>query len=201
MNGHDAFGISKSYVPGKGYRAAKNLLPKDRALVRAKAQGKTIRLKTASGATKDIKAQPNRMKNARRAKGRQIHQGIKTERGKLTKLMMSRTQSGPLGHAEGYSLPDGRGGGHVVVHDGADFKTTAAHEMAHIKPRRNPVHMANRLKNQNKLGKEEGRADFSAHGRQTTGQYPGSQMFQGGYNEVQGKMAAAQYRKKLRKQP
>lgn len=195
MDGHAAFNITKSQLVTGGYKAAKDLTAAERKLIGAKAAGKTIRLKTRSGVLKEVKSKPNRMKTAPSAKGRQIYPGIKTERGKLTRVVASRSQTGAATRVQGFSRPDGRGGGHVVIHDDADFKTTAMHEMAHITPKRNPVHYFERTKNPTRLGREEGRADFVAHGRQTAGQYPGSEDFQRGYNEVQGKMASAKGRK------
>lgn len=191
--------VGKSFNPITGsYKKATQLSGLERKVIGAKAKGKTVKLKTKSGAEKIVKPAGNRAKNAPSSKGRQIYPGVKTQRGKLTKVMASRGQSAPsgLGHTEGYSLPDGRGGGHVVVHTDANFKTVHAHEMAHIKPKRNPVRLSERRQSPLVQGREEGRADFIAHGKQTTGQYPGGQMFQGGYNEVQGKMAAAKFRKK-----
>jgi hypothetical protein len=198
---------SKSFVPGRGYKAAKDLSAMERKIVGAKAQGKTIRLKTKSGGEKLVRATPNRAQNAPSAKGRKIWEGISTPRGKLTKVVQSREQTGAGGTnkagIQGFSNPDGRGGGRVVIHSDADFATTARHEMAHIKPRRNPVNFQRRvMKNPQKLGKEEGRADFIGNkGRVTPGSYPGNAEFQRGYNEVQGKMSVAQRQKAAKKNP
>jgi len=210
MTYESAFGIdhvTKSYMPGKGYIAATKLTSTQRKVIGLKAQGKTIKLKSPKG-DRIIKPSPNRMKNAPSATGRKIYEkhevpngsgGHSGKRGTLTRVMASRHETGLPHGVEGFSMPDGRGGGRVVIHDDVtDFKATAKHEMAHISPRRNPIRMRERLADPVRSGREEGRADFVGYGRQTTGQYPGNAEFKSGYNEVQGKMAAAAYRKKLR---
>lgn len=180
--GVDHGGVRKSFVPGGGFKRAKGLTEIERHIVRNKAQGNRAMLRQGQS------QKPS-------AKGRKIWEGIETKRGKLNQVMASRTQTGAGPHIQGFSNPDGRGGGRVVIHTDADFKTTARHEMAHIKPKRNPVTMQARLKNPERLGREEGRADFLAHGKQSTGSYPGDDTFKRGYNETQGRMAAAKWRK------
>lgn len=189
MNGHDAFGICKSYVPGSGYKSAKALSDVERHIVRNKALGNSAA----------FKAKGSPAKNAPSSKGRRIYEGQETQRGKLTRVVASRSQTGKP-QVEGFSQPDGRGGGRVVIHDDADFKTTAKHEMAHITPKRNPVRFYERVKDETRLGREEGRADYIAHGKQSTGSYPGSSQFKRGYDEVQGKMAQSAFLKEKRKQ-
>ena len=187
--------VGKSYIPTKGYKPANQLSAMERKIVGAKASGKTVRLRRSDGSTTDVKRTPNRMKNAPSAKGKKIYEGFETPRGKLTKVVASRHQTGmhqgALTQVEGFSQPDGRGGGRIVIHDDADFKKTAAHELQHILPRRNPHRFFERAKDPVRLGREEGRADFMANGKPTPGQYPGSAQFKSGYNEVQNKMASA----------
>lgn len=194
-----AFGvIHKSFLPTGAAKPAHALTEVERKLIRAKASGKTIKLKTKSGGEKLVRSTPNRAKNAPSAAGRTIYPGTRMPGGKLTKVIASRSQTGQGLHVQGFSQPDGRGGGRIVIHNDADFKATSKHEMAHITPRRNPHTFFRRAQNPERLGREEGRADFLAHGRQTTGQYPGPDNFQRGYNEVQGKMASAKWRKDRR---
>lgn len=179
--------ISKSFVPGVGYKAAKTLDTTERHIVR----------NATLGAKAARKAGIKRPQSGRT----QINPGTETPRGKLKQVwpQYSRHDTG-MPHAEGFSLINGRGGGTVVVHrDAVNPKATYRHEMAHIAPRRNPVHFQDRVKNETRKGREEGRADFIAHGKTTTGQYPGGEEFQRGYNEVQGKMAAAKFRSQLRR--
>lgn len=182
--------VSKSFVPGQGFKAANKLDDVERHIVRnATLGGKAARTKTGSSEKKAVRRQgegKNRTK---------IYEGVRTDRGKLTKVVANRRQTGAGPQVQGFSQPDGRGGGRVVIHDDADFKTTARHEMAHITPKRNPVRFFERTKDSNRLGREEGRADFVASGKQTAGQYPGNDQFKRGYNEVQGRMAAAKWRK------
>lgn len=189
-----AFGVehfSKSYVPGQGFKSASKLDAIERHIVRnATLGGKNAR--KLVGTTEQRAAQ----KQKRGGNRTKIYEDIPTkQRGKLTKVVANRAQTGRPSSVQGFSQPDGRGGGRVVIHDDADFASTARHEMAHIAPKRNPVNFFDRVKDPKRLGKEEGRADFRAHGKQTNGQYPGGEDFQQGYNEVQGKMAAAKWRK------
>ncbi len=195
MNGHDAFfPIEKSFVPGQGYKSAKKLTDIERHIVRNKSLGNRAAFKT--------KGVP--FKNAPASSGNKLYPKLNSsKRGALTRVVAHRKETGAPHGVQGFSQPDGRGGGRLVIHSdvkGKEFQETARHEMAHIAPKRNPHRFFQRVNSDPKrLGRDEGRADFVASGKQTTGQYPGDRAFKEGYNEVQGKMAAAQYRKNLRK--
>ena len=184
-------GVRKSYVPGVGWKAAKGLSDTERHIVRNATLGeKAVR-----------RAQGTKMQRAaarRKSNRKEIYPGQKTERGKLTRVMASRHQTGLHNpQLQGFSQPDGKGGGRVIIHNDAhDFVATARHELAHIKPRRNPVRFYERSQDPVRLGREEGRADFIGHQKTTPGSYPGNADFQRGYNEVQNKMAYARRNKK-----
>jgi len=180
--------VAKSYVPGVGYKAAAKLDHVERHIVRNATLGNAAARKKGI-----VRPQSGRT---------EINPGIKTPRGKLKQVFpqYSKAETGSPNNMEGFSLINGRGGGMAFVHrDAHDPAATYRHEMAHIGPRRNPVHFQERVKDETRKGREEGRADFIAHGKPTTGQYPGGEQFQRGYNEVQGKMAAAKWRKQNRK--
>lgn len=189
---HSAFGvdhgISKSFVPGKGFKAASKLDSTERHIVRNKAQGNRAVMRQVGG----------RLKNSPSARGQKIYPGIETKKGVLKQVVAHRTkmpQGAPGTKIEGYSQPDGRGGGRITVAQDADFTMTHRHEMAHITPKRNPHRFFERTADPKRLGKEEGRADFTAYRGKTPGNYPGNKDFQSGYNEVQGKMAGAKKKK------
>lgn len=100
----------------------------------------------------------------------------------------------------GSAQANGRGGGLITLHPktpkfAEKRDAVIRHEKAHLAPKRNPVRWQERRKDPVRVGREEGRADFVAHGKATTGLYPGSPEFRSGYNEVQTKMAAAQKRR------
>lgn len=160
-----AFGVvHKSYIPGRGYKAASKLTPYERNKVRA---GSPPRKK---GDAKDNKLW-----------GTKPPKGIEIQRASFP---------GPRGN-QGQSRFDGRGNGKIQLFQGGNNETTLKHEMAHVTPRRNPVHLLERTKNPVRNGREEGRADFLAHGGATPGRYRGKNEFQRGYNQVQQKMANA----------
>jgi len=100
---------------------------------------------------------------------------------------------------------NGRGQGNIHLHgdphkdwNGADPAKTIKHEMAHIGVKRNPQRFKDRMAFSDAArGREEGRADMIGQGKATPGRYPGNEEFQGGYNEVQGKMTAARQRKRI----
>lgn len=96
---------------------------------------------------------------------------------------------------QGNAKFNGRGGGQITLYPNAprfDRAKTLRHEMAHVSPRRNPYNAALRMKNPYRLGKEEGRADFTASQKPTPRQYGNEDPeFNRGYDEVQGLMANA----------
>lgn len=188
-------GVAKSFVPGKGYTAATKLSDVERHIVRNKALGNSAMYRAKGGRMKQAeKAQPH-LKTDRT----QIYPEHKTTKGKIVRIGPPQLTNKDLGLPDthqGFSKPNGRGGGDVfVLNNAADRHATYRHEMAHIKPKRNIVNFQSRRQDPVRSGREEGRADFTAHGKPTTGQYPGGDDFQRGYNEVQGKMAAAKWRK------
>ena len=112
----------------------------------------------------------------------------------------------------GDARPNGRGGGHIrinpVLGRGQEIHPiarkwsealesgTLAHEKAHTAPKRNIHTFQRRMSQSGALGREEGRADMLATGKDT---YPGNPAFRAGYEEVQGKIRAAQRKKTLTK--
>lgn len=195
--GVDHGAVFKSYVPGVGYKPAKALDYAERHILHNATMGAKTQRKTGKGTPEQVA----RLRHKFGMNRKEIWPGTKTKRGKLTRVVTSRNDTGGV---EGYSQPDGRGGGKVAIAVDANFKTTSRHEMAHIKPKRNPVRMQERFSEGKRvslggtrtLGREEGRADYIAHGKPTPGQYPGSSDFKSGYNEVQNKMASAKRRKR-----
>ena len=188
--GVDHGAVFKSYVPGVGYKPAKALDYAERHILHNATMGAKTQRKSGKGTPEQVA----RLRQKIWMNRKEIWPGTKTKRGTLTRVITSRSETGGVG---GYSQPDGRGGGRVAIAADADFKTTSRHEMAHIKPKRNPVRMQERLApGSRRLGREEGRADYIAHGKPTPGQYPGSSDFQSGYNEVQNNMASAKRRKR-----
>jgi hypothetical protein len=194
--------LAKSFVPGKGYsvasgakgwKKAKDLTHEERAAVKANPTPKKI-------GERGGRFQMAARRDAAGKTRREIWPGVQTPHGKLTKVTPAMRE-GEHPALQGYSQPNGKGGGHVrIFHDTQDVSHTLRHEKAHITPKRNPVRFQERYANEARRGREEGRADFTASGKQTTGRYPGGEDFQRGYNEVQGKMASNKFRKKLRRQ-
>lgn len=193
-----AFGIehtvSKSYVPGVGFGAASELSRRGRDAVKAGVATSRASRKTM-GTTEQF-AQKNTPKK------RKIYPGEKTPLKSLVKKPSARLDRKAKndGSLAGYSRPNGRGGGYVkVYHDVPDKELTMRHEMAHITPRRNPHTLQVRTQDPTRLGREEGRADFIAHGKKTPSHYPDQtgeeRKFQRGYNEVQRKMHGARRQK------
>jgi len=178
--------ISKSYIPGKGFKAASRLTQAERSAVHNEAQWqkrpeKSARLKQLKGKNQTL-----------------IHPGIQTPRGKLTQVEVRAERADDfLGNSnralQGYSLPNGRGGGHLKVFgDAHNPEEVLRHEKAHLDPNRNAHRfMERRKKSKFRLGREEGRADFTAAGKATPGQYPGNRAFKRGYDNVQNRMAQA----------
>lgn len=201
-----AFGVdhlSKSFVPGAGFSPTKGLKGYKRAVDLTSAERSAIKNNPTAA---KIRAGGGREKMARRrqAAGKNrtdIWPGTKTPKGKLTKVIPSmREGSGMPSMLQAHAQPNGRGGGTVhFYHDTQNVGPTLRHEKAHITPKRNPVRFQERYLNETRRGREEGRADFTAHGKQTTGQYPGGDDFQRGYSEVQGKMAAGKFKRNLKK--
>lgn len=202
-----AFGVehtvAKSYVPGQGYKAAKDL-----------------------GHFDKLKIRNNRkpLKQNNSAKGREVHPGMNqalgtdmlagrvkqlqfSTSGKTNQMARKRgigvsryTQKDDFGgnsggQVKGFALPNNRGGGRLVLARDAD-KHILRHELQHLKPKRNPHTLNVRGEDPIRRGREEGRADYLAHGKATPGSYPGDDQFKQGYNEVQYKMARAKREKK-----
>lgn len=210
----NAFGIehtplSKSFVPGEGFKAASKLSQVERHIIRNKASGNKLKYK--KGLTPE--------KVAPSSKGRRIHDdwdeagpqlGLKRLSTKRTgKVLLSRRSEpvhvqgmegpGSLNPLKAQAFPDGKGGGVIRTYKGGEDRTTLLHEKAHLTPKRNPVRFRERaLSDPKRNGREEGRADFVAHGKATPGQYPGNDRFKEGYNEVQTKLSQAAFRRKLR---
>lgn len=187
-------GISKSFVPGKGYVSAAKLTPGQRRDV-----GFNLHLKNKNrkaGVTQPVKS----------AAGRRIWgQGrAPTPQGKTPRVINVKNKSIKLDSAGvpreqgGYAQPNGRGGGRLVLYNSSANKEFGAgavqrHEMAHITPRRNPHRFGQRIKEPFRAGREEARADFTALGRGRD--YPGNDEFKRGYDDVIGRMSAAKKRR------
>jgi hypothetical protein len=189
-------GISKSYLPGKGYVAANTL-----GRAGKKALGEHVAYSRVwrgnSGGSKFAEAA-----KYRKAKGRKLWEGFKTPMNRKVSVNTkpNLTSEDNPGLA-GYARANGRGGGMVKVFPHAhaspeDVATTVRHETAHITPKRNIVRLHERTNEPIRSGREEGRADFIAHGRKSPGAYADDDPeFNRGYNQVQRKMHAAQQRK------
>lgn len=201
MNGHDAFGINKSYVsPGvgtKGYMKAKDLTPGMRSMI-----GR--RTKTKTSAENNI---PGRKVKGQSAKGQTMYDTeTRSMKRKISTDLVQPHHEDPRLKGKGYKLlghsqPNGRGGGILRMNtnaSAAEQATTYRHEVAHLTPKRNPTRFFERTSDPKRLGREEGRADFVAHGKKTPGQYPGEASFQRGYNQTQRKLSEASARKKKR---
>lgn len=108
-------------------------------------------------------------------------------------------RDGKIVSLKGRSQFNGRGGGTITLYPGThkfNRTQTLTHEMAHVAPRRNPWTAQQRMKDPYRLGREEGRADFTAHGVATPGGYGNrNPEFTRGYDEVQGRMGVARNRK------
>jgi hypothetical protein len=184
-----AFGvehIAKSYVSGKGWVKATDLTPGMKNLIRTRARNKG---RGAGGS-----ATPGRKVEGQSAKGRTVYD-------RETRSMQRRISTDVLDSGDsrlkslgyqvlGHSQPNGRGGGILRMNPrGANQEATYRHELAHLKPKRNPVRLSERTADSRRLGREEGRADFIGNrGKRTPGSYPGNKQFQRGYNEVQNRM-------------
>lgn len=191
----DAFGIEKSmvggeYIPATKLTSGARKIIGRRAAQKVAAPGKKVEGQSAKGRT----VYPDGLAN--RSMNRKIHTDVLApvhhlENGKLH----------PMGtQLLGHSQPNGKGGGVLRMNPHApDQEATYKHEMAHLTPKRNPVRFFERTSSDPKrLGREEGRADYTANKKKTPGSYPGSQEFQHGYNQVQDKMHRAS---KLPKKP
>ena len=210
--------LAKSYFPGIGYKPVTQMAPTIRSAMKDRLKPKPTGFRLRAQQVGDKLAghdAPNRGSQgiglhkrpaAPSSTGRQIwghqptaHLGGKTvvERhaGQLPHQVLDRPNStGGTFRAMADAAPNGRGGGVVRVRDpkgtaaeGLD-KEVMAHEMAHIKPRRNVHTFQQRTKNQFRDGREEGRADMAA-GRHN---YPGTPEFRSGYEDSQRKIALAQ---------
>lgn len=177
--------IFKSFVPGKGWVKAAQMTREDRGMMHLGLQVKGVHGGKGEG-----------LRGNASSKGREIHPGLKTSRGKLKTIQMAHRTNGEGHSLQGVAFPDGRGGGTVAFGPTADLHT-ATHEMQHIAPKRNPHNLMRRIQDPVRHGREEGRADFLTHKEATPGQYPGTPEFKQGYNEVQTKMGQAAYRKRL----
>lgn len=140
--------------------------------------------------------------------GRKLWEGHTTPAGRAARVVeVKGNRKTPLGSGAGANykaaasaMPNGRRGGTLVFYNGNKAnKTVARHEWAHMNVKRNVARAQERFADPIRLGREEGRADFLAHGRQTPDRYPGTPAFKSGYNEVQAKMMRAKYRKLDRK--
>lgn len=143
---------------------------------------------------------PGRKIQGQHSKGRQLYSDEHEVRSMKRKISTGPIESPhhklvPTGEQLlGMSRPNGKGGGILRMNLKAPNQdVTYAHEMAHLKPKRNPARFFERIgEDQRKLGREEGRADFIGNkNKKTPGNYPGSEEFQRGYNEVQHKMAGS----------
>ena len=179
--------VTKSYVPGVGYGAASELSRSGRAAVKAGVA--TARSSRKTMGTNEQYARKNTPKK------RKIFPGEKTPLKSLVAKPNARLDRKAKANPNlmGESRPNGRGGGYVKVYrDAEDPEATFRHEMAHITPRRNPHTQQVRTKDPQRLGREEGRADYIAHGKKTPGHYADQtgegRKFSRGYNEVQRKM-------------
>jgi len=188
--------IIKSFIPGKGWvKAAELTKPGKRALSEHVAY--TGRVRGNRGMHPEAYAA-----KYRQAKGRKIHPGFKTTMNrKVTVNRKPTMESLEEPGLAGYARPNGRGGGTVKVFphnmDPEQTAITIKHETAHITPKRNIHTFHRRINSSTRIqGREEGRADYIAHGGKSKGAYaeddPG---FNRGYNEVQRKMHAAAQRK------
>ena len=183
--------FNKSYVPGSGYKPAKVLDHIERHIVRNKAAGNLAHNRKNGGIIPRAE-----MREPSRTKMYPDRGDI--PKGKLKQVFpqFTRAETGAPPGTEGFSRPNGRGGGEVFVHrDAQNAKATYRHEMAHIKPKRNIVRFQQRMKDDFKRGREEGRADYIGHGKKTKGSYPGNDQFQRGYNDVQNRMLRAKRQK------
>jgi len=131
------------------------------------------------------------------SKAGRIWPGYVSPAGKTIKVVRGEVLKPGMKPRGGDAMPNGRGGGHIRIFRGAKDPSGALlrHEMAHLKPRRNPVRFQERRADHFRSGSEEGRADYMAHGKQTPGKYPGNKEFTAGYNHVQAKMHAAHQKK------
>jgi len=203
--------ISKSLVPGAGYSIKHGMKGYKKATQLTGSERSQIKERITTGQGKRIKERGGRIKiaEARDKAGKsrkEIWPGIKTAKGKAVRIGPSdRSLHGVDDSVQAFAQPNGRGGGQIVLfnrsaaHQSRPIDRVVAHERQHILPKRNPVRFQDRYKNPARRGREEGRADFRAEGKQTTGAYPGPPEFQQGYNEVQGKMAAAKFRRNMRR--
>lgn len=195
-----AFGVehvSKSMVGGGHYIPASKLTSGAKNIIRNRMKPEN---KNTHVPGKKVKGQT--------AKGRQIYEDDVPTRSlgrKVTTDVLPDSphpKLKPMGHTLlGASRPNGRGGGIVRMNPNApDQANTYRHEMAHISPKRNPVRFFERTSGEGRrLGREEGRADFTASGKRTPGQYPGNRDFQRGYDEVQTKMHRAKKQPRKRR--
>ena len=129
------------------------------------------------------------------SKDRKIWPGSSTPSGRGVEVRHHK----PTPDKEAYAHPNNQGGGVMYLSNQAkrNQPDTVRHEMAHLSPKRNPHRFSERYGKPLSAGREEGRADFIARGG------PGPHLtrsvnddFKRGYHEVQGKMAAAQKRRK-----
>ena len=194
-----AFGIdhgefTKSYIPGKGYVAATDLGRAGKKALRQHVEYST-RYRGNAGSKFQEAAR------YRKAKGRKLWEGFRTDFQQKVNVSAKPNQllrDEP--NLAGYARANGRGGGTIKVnpaHTPEERALTVKHEMAHITPKRNIWRLHQRTNDPIRMGGEEGRADFIAHGGPSKGAYPGNIAFQRGYNKVQRKMAAAQKRKQV----
>jgi hypothetical protein len=144
------------------------------------------------------------------SQGRKIWPGQSSPKGKTTVVEhhpgTPRDAQGNIG-AGGRKLSDdnwggdaaynGRGGGVIRINSqqsahGQD--KALEHEKRHIAPRRNPVHLQNRMmRDEATTGREEGRADIHRpRGGPDMSTYAGSPEFRRGYEEVQRKIRYSQ---------
>lgn len=187
--------VKKSYVPGVGYKALSSLGRVRRGQVR---EGVEYASRVRANAGSRFKQGNLGGPQGKGAKGRKLWEGQRTPMNRQIKVSsrptaVSRDNPG----IAGYAMANGRGGGKVKVFNSAhatpeDAAITRAHEIAHVTPKRNIPRLHERTNNPRVSGREEGRADFIAHGGKSPGAYhDDSPEFQRGYREVQHKMHLA----------
>lgn len=195
--------ISKSMLPGGRFVPASKLSAigrgKNRALTEAR---RTLTLPKGQyiqgSPVKGVSAKGRSMYEdggSHRGMGQKVHTDVQTHE---HVSQFGNPSGGDGGTLLAHSQPNGKGGGLLRMDPNQPGQEqTYKHEMAHLKPKRNPVRLFERTSTDTKrLGREEGRADFIGQGKKTPGRYPGDHRFQEGYDEVQTKMHRASQRPK-----
>ena len=186
-------GISKSMISPGVFKPAKLLSGAERVATRQRSVERTGQFKSWG------KPPEMAQRGLSSAKGRKVPGGVGTS-SKINVVHSDKVIEHPTVKGKfkgGSAVINGRGGGTITMHPHphADPAKLLNHELAHVAPKRNPVRWQQRKADPTRLGREEGRADYVAHGKPTPGAYPGPEGFQSGYNEVQGKMHAARQRR------